>query len=324
MSMLSTRHLMSMDDLTLEDIATILDRADTHRELNATSAAAKKHGSLRGYTIVNLFLESSTRTRTSFEIAGKRLGADVINISGSVSSIVKGESLVDTALTLDAMDTDMVVVRARAAGTPQVMRRNIRGSVVNAGDGKHEHPTQALLDLHTMRTSFGHIEGLRVAIVGDIAHSRVVGSLASVLNRMGASVVVAGPPAFMPARPDVLGVEVARSIDEALAGADVVYLLRIQLERLGSLQLLPSLREYARFWGMDERRVASLAPHTILMHPGPMNRGVEVTSEVADAVASRINDQVNSGVAVRMAVMELLLANREDLPAQPVKELLNV
>ncbi|QOR48678.1 aspartate carbamoyltransferase catalytic subunit [Trueperella pecoris] len=321
--MLSTRHLMSMDDLTLEDIATILDRADTHRELNATSAAAKKHGSLRGYTIVNLFLEPSTRTRTSFEIAGKRLGADVINISGSASSIVKGESLVDTALTLDAMDTDMVVVRARAAGTPQAMRRNIRGSVVNAGDGKHEHPTQALLDLHTMRTSFGQIEGLRVAIVGDIAHSRVVGSLARVLNRMGASVVVAGPPAFMPARPDVLGVEVARSIDEALAGADVVYLLRIQLERLGSLQLLPSLREYARFWGMDERRMASLAPHTILMHPGPMNRGVEVTSEVADAVASRINDQVNSGVAVRMAVMELLLADREDLPAQPVKELLN-
>ena len=324
MSILSTRHLMTMDDLSIDDIETILDRADLHAAANAAGPDAKKHGTLRGQTVVNLFLEPSTRTRTSFEIAGKRLGADVINISGSASSIAKGESLVDTAQTLDAMDTDMVIIRARAAGSPQIVRRNIRGSVINAGDGKHEHPTQALLDLHTMRANFGRIVGLRVAIVGDVAHSRVVGSLGPVLSRLGASVVVAGPPAFLPTRPDVLGVEVASSVEEAIDGADVVYLLRIQLERLGNLHLLPSLREYARFWGMNSRRLAALAPHTVIMHPGPMNRGVEITQEVADSIPARVLNQVNSGVAVRMAVMELLLANCvEDLTPIADKELVN-
>ncbi|AZR03702.1 aspartate carbamoyltransferase catalytic subunit [Trueperella pyogenes] len=322
--MLSTRHLMTMDDLTDEDITTILDRADLHIAANAAGPAAKKHGALRGQTVVNLFLEPSTRTRTSFEIAGKRLGTDVVNISGSASSIAKGESLVDTAQTLDAMDTDMVVIRARAAGSPQIVRRNIRGSVINAGDGKHEHPTQALLDLHTIRQNFGRIKGLRVAIIGDIAHSRVVGSLGRVLSRLGASVVVSGPPAFLPSRPGVFGVEVASSVEEALDGADVVYLLRIQLERLGSLQLLPSLREYSRFWGLNAARMESLAPHTVIMHPGPMNRGVEITQEVADSIPARVLDQVASGVAVRMALMELLLANSaEELATLTTKELLS-
>lgn len=248
----------------------------------------------------------------------------MVNISGSASSIAKGESLVDTAQTLDAMDTDMVVIRARAAGSPQIVRRNIRGSVINAGDGKHEHPTQALLDLHTIRQNFGRIKGLRVAIIGEIAHSRVVGSLGRVLSRLGASVVVSGPPAFLPSRPGVFGVEVASSVEEALDGADVVYLLRIQLERLGSLQLLPSLREYSRFWGLNAARMESLALHTVIMHPGPMNRGVEITQEVADSIPARVLDQVASGVAVRMALMELLLANSaEELATLTTKELLS-
>ncbi len=304
MSGLSSRHILSMDDLTADDITTVLDTAESFKEVN--ERRIKKLPTLRGRTIINLFLESSTRTRTSFEIAAKRLSADAINMTGSASATVKGESLRDTAKTLSAMACDLIVVRHGYAGAPHVLTECMDAHVINGGDGKHQHPTQALLDLFTIRQHAGRLEGLRVGIVGDICHSRVAGSLVPALRKVGATPVLIAPPTLLPARPDALGAEVATSLDEALPDLDIVYLLRIQMERAAGTPF-PSVREYARFWGMNEARLASAKPEMFVMHPGPMNRGVEISSAVADSPRTVVLDQVNAGVAVRMAVMYLLL-----------------
>ncbi len=302
--MLSTRHIIEMSDLSTDDIQVILDTADSFKEVN--ERRIKKLPTLRGRTVVNLFLEPSTRTRTSFEIAAKRLSADGINFTASASATVKGESLADTAATLSAMACDLVVVRHKFAGAPRILAEQMDAHVVNGGDGMHQHPTQALLDLYTMRERLGHLEGLTVGIVGDIAHSRVAGSLIPALKMVGATPVLVGPPTLMPARPDVLGAEVAGSLDEVLGDLDVAYMLRIQMERAEGMPF-PSVREYSRLFGLNEARLGRMKPAAIVMHPGPMNRGVEISAAVADSDRSLILDQVNSGVAVRMAVMYLLL-----------------
>lgn len=306
--MLSSKHVLTMDDVSAEEIALILDTAESFAEVN--QRRIKKLPTLRGRTVVNLFFEPSTRTRTSFEIAAKRLSADGINFSASSSATVKGETLRDTAKTLAAMACDLVVVRHKYAGAPQMLAESMDCSIVNGGDGVHQHPTQALLDLYTMRQSLGKLEGLRVGIVGDISHSRVAGSLVPALNKVGATPVVIGPPTLMPARPDVLGAEVVWDLDEALPTLDVCYLLRVQFERATQMPF-PSNREYASLYGMNMQRLAKLPPHAIVMHPGPMNRGVEITADVADSPRSMILDQVESGVAVRMAVMYLLLGGAD-------------
>ncbi len=304
MKMLSCRNIISMEDLTPEDIVKILDTAESFKEVN--ERRIKKLPTLRGRTIINLFLEPSTRTRTSFEIAAKRLSADAVNMTGSASATVKGESLRDTAKTLSAMACDLIVVRHKYAGAPQVLAESMDACVVNGGDGMHEHPTQALLDLFTMRRRVGALEGLTVGIVGDIAHSRVAGSLVRALRMVGARPIVVGPPTLMPSRPDILGAEIASTLDEVIEELDVAYMLRIQMERAEGMPF-PSVREYARFYGMNEEKFARMKPEAIVMHPGPMNRGVEVSSAVADSDRSVVLDQVNAGVAVRMAVMYLLL-----------------
>lgn len=306
--MLASKHLMTMDDVTSEEIALILDTAESFSEVN--QRRIKKLPTLRGRTIVNLFFEPSTRTRTSFEIAAKRLSADGINFSASASATVKGETLRDTAKTLAAMSCDLVIVRHKYAGAPQMLAECMDASIVNGGDGVHEHPTQALLDLYTMRKTFGKLEGLRVGIVGDIAHSRVAGSLVPALKKVGAVPVVVGPPTLMPARPDILGAEVTWDLDEVLPELDVCYLLRVQFERAARMPF-PSNREYASLYGLNAARLAKLPSHAIVMHPGPMNRGVEITADVADSERSLILDQVESGVAVRMAVMYMLLGGAD-------------
>ncbi|MDZ4654441.1 MAG: aspartate carbamoyltransferase catalytic subunit [Coriobacteriia bacterium] len=306
--MLSCKHIMTMDDLTPEDIIHILDTADSFKEVN--ERRIKKLPTLRGRTIVNLFLEPSTRTRTSFEIAAKRLSADGINFAASASATVKGESLRDTAATLSAMACDLVVVRHKYAGAPQVLAECMDAHIVNGGDGVHQHPTQALLDLFTMREKLGRLEGLTVGIVGDVCHSRVAGSLVPALRKVGARPIIIGPPTLMPARPDIMGAEVAYSFDEVLPELDVAYMLRVQFERAARMPF-PSNREYARFYGMNAARLSSAKPDMIVMHPGPMNRGVEISSEVADSPRSHVLDQVNAGVAVRMAVMYLLLGGAD-------------
>jgi len=302
--MLTSSHIIDIEDLTPEDITLILDTADSFKEVN--ERRIKKLPTLRGRTIVNLFLEPSTRTRTSFEIAAKRLSADGINFSANTSATVKGESLVDTAETLSAMACDLVIVRHRYAGSPRMLAKHMDAHIINGGDGMHQHPTQALLDLYTMRQRLGHLEGLTVAIVGDIAHSRVAGSLVPALKMVGARPIVVGPPTLMPARPDVLGAEVSYTLDDVLPEVDVAYMLRIQMERAEGMPF-PSLREYARLWGMNEARLGAMKPEAIVMHPGPMNRGVEISSAVADSPRAVVLDQVNAGVAVRMAAMYLLL-----------------
>jgi aspartate carbamoyltransferase catalytic subunit len=302
--MLSNRHIIDMSDLTTDDIMLILDTAESFKEVN--ERRIKKLPTLRGRTVVNLFLEPSTRTRTSFELAAKRLSADGINFSASTSATVKGESLVDTAETLSAMACDLVIVRHKFAGSPRMLAKHMDAHIINGGDGMHQHPTQALLDLFTMREKLGKLEGLKVGIVGDICHSRVAGSLIPALRMVGATPIVIAPPTLLPARPDVLGAEVATSLDEVLPELDVAYMLRIQMERAEGMPF-PSVREYATLYGMNERRLAKMKPHAIVMHPGPMNRGVEITSAVADSIRSMILDQVNAGVAVRMAAMYLLL-----------------
>ena len=302
--MLSSRHIIDMQDLTADDIALILDTADSFKEVN--QRRIKKLPTLRGRTIVNLFLEPSTRTRTSFEIAAKRLSADGINFSASTSATVKGESLADTAETLSAMACDLVIVRHKYAGSPRLLARHMDAHIINGGDGMHQHPTQALLDLYTMRERLGHLEGLKVGIVGDIAHSRVAGSLVPALRMVGATPVLVGPPTLMPARADVLGAEAVGTLDEVIGDLDVAYMLRIQMERAEGMPF-PSVREYARIWGMNEARLARMKPSAIVMHPGPMNRGVEISSAVADSDRAVVLDQVNAGVAVRMAAMYLLL-----------------
>ena len=303
-SVLSCRHIMTIDDLTPQDITTILDTAESFKEVN--ERRIKKLPTLRGRTIINMFLEPSTRTRTSFEIAAKRLSADAVNMTGSSSATVKGESLRDTAQTLSAMACDLIVVRHKYAGAPQVLAEMMDTHIINGGDGKHQHPTQALLDLFTIRQQLGTLEGLTVGIVGDISHSRVAGSLIPALLKVGAKPVVIAPPTLLPARPDVLGVEVFHTIDDVLPDLDVAYMLRIQMERADGMPF-PSLREYARFYGINSARLARMKPTARVMHPGPMNRGVEISSGVADSDRAIVLDQVNAGVAVRMAAMYLLL-----------------
>lgn len=309
MGALSSEHLINIQDLNKGDIFTVLDTARSFKEVNERSI--KKLPTLRGRTIVNLFLEPSTRTRTSFEIAAKRLSADGINFTASASATTKGESLVDTAQTLDAMNCDLVIIRHAYAGSPQILTRNMRAHIINGGDGKHQHPTQALLDLYTIREHFGSFEGLKVAIVGDISHSRVFGSLAPALNLLGAEVTAIAPPTLLPACTEVLGSKVLYDLDEALETFDVVYMLRVQQERIEQSPF-PSLREYATLYGLNVERLSRLKEDAIIMHPGPVNRGVELSSEAVDTARNLLLYQVNAGVAVRMALMYLLLGGDKD------------
>jgi aspartate carbamoyltransferase catalytic subunit len=298
------RHLLGIEGLTAGEIRLILDLADGYVAQNRQPE--RKSALLRGRTVINLFFENSTRTRTSFELAGKRLGGDVINMSVATSSVKKGETLIDTAMTLNAMHADVLVVRHPESGAVKLLADKVNGSVVNGGDGTHEHPTQALLDALTIRRRRGRIEGLTVVICGDILHSRVARSNIHLLNAVGASVRVVGPPTLMPAELERLGVEVHHRMETGLAGADIVMMLRLQAERMQGQQV-PSLREYFRIYGLDYAKLALAKPDALIMHPGPMNRGVEIDSEVADDIdRSVILDQVELGVAVRMAVLDLL------------------
>jgi aspartate carbamoyltransferase catalytic subunit len=297
------KHILGTEGLSREDIELILDTADSFKQIN--SREIKKVPTLRGKTIINLFYEASTRTRTSFEIAGKRLSADTINIAASASSVVKGETLEDTAKNIEAMAPDIIVMRHSASGAPHYLARRLGCSVINAGDGAHEHPSQALLDLLTMRQHKGTIEGLKVAIVGDISHSRVARSNLYALKTMGATVRLAGPGTMLPPGIERLGCEVHTDIGEAVRDADVVMMLRIQLERQGKT-LLPTLREYARFYGLNPENLKLAKKDAIVMHPGPMNRGVEISSFVADGGQNVILQQVENGVAVRMALLYLV------------------
>jgi aspartate carbamoyltransferase catalytic subunit len=297
------RHLLGMEGLTREEITTILDLGE--RFLEIRKRPIKKVPTLRGKTVINLFLEPSTRTRSSFEIAAKRLSADGINFTASSSSTVKGETLIDTATNLDAMDPDIVVIRHGQAGSALLLSQRIRASIVNAGDGAHEHPTQALLDASTIRAHKGKIEGLTVVICGDIDHSRVARSNIFALQTLGAQVRVAGPRSLLPIGVENLGCQAFDRIEPALEGADVVMMLRIQMERKAGSRF-PNTREYARYFGLNPRRLALAKPDAIVMHPGPMNRGVEIDPGIADGPRSVILDQVSRGVAVRMAVLYLL------------------
>jgi aspartate carbamoyltransferase catalytic subunit len=302
------KHLLGISDLSPEEIALILDTAEAMKEIGSRSI--KKVPALRGKTVVNLFFEPSTRTRTSFEIAEKRLSADTLNIAIASSSVVKGETLADTALTLEAMNPDMIVLRHASSGACHLLARICQSAIINAGDGMHEHPTQALLDALTIRERKKQLAGLKVAIVGDLLHSRVLRSNIHLLTRMGAHVWLCGPPTLVPAEITRLGVTVTHSIDEAVQDADVVMLLRIQLERMQGAYF-PSLREYFNVFGMTEERLRLAKPDVMIMHPGPINRGVEIASEVADGPFSVILDQVANGVAVRMAVLYLLAGGAE-------------
>jgi len=301
------KDLLGMQDLDAAEIIGVLDTAASMKEIAAREI--KKVPTLRGKTMVNLFYESSTRTRTSFEIAGKWLSADVINFSASGSSAEKGESLLDTARNIEAMSPDVVVVRHRAAGAPALLARHLRCGVINAGDGAHEHPTQALLDLMTIREKKGHLEGLNVTIVGDITHSRVARSDIHGMRKMGITVTVAGPPTLIPAQCQELGVKVSHRLEEAIAHADVIMMLRLQHERMQG-GFIPSLREYSRVWGLSLAKLEHCRPDVLIMHPGPVNRGVELAPEVADSAYSVILDQVSNGVAVRMAVLYLLAGSK--------------
>ena len=301
------KDLLGMQDLDAAEIIGVLDTASSMKEIAAREI--KKVPTLRGKTVVNLFYESSTRTRTSFEIAGKWLSADVINFSASGSSSDKGESLLDTARNIEAMSPDVVVVRHKAAGAPALLARHLRCGVVNAGDGAHEHPTQALLDLMTIREKKGHLEGLNVSIVGDITHSRVARSDIHGMRKMGITVTVAGPPTLIPAQCQELGVKVSHRLEEAIAHADVIMMLRLQHERMQG-GFIPSLREYSRVWGLSLAKLEHCRPDVLIMHPGPVNRGVELAPEVADSPYSVILDQVANGVAVRMAVLYMLAGSK--------------
>ncbi len=298
------RHLLSIGDVTAEDIVRILDTAESFREVG--TRVIKKVPALRGRTVVNLFYENSTRTRISFELAAKRLSADVINFSATGSSIAKGESLKDTALTLQAMGADAIVIRHSSAGAPYTLTKWVKGSVLNAGDGTHEHPTQALLDLYTIRERLGRFESLRVAIIGDVLHSRVARSLAFALVKVGADVTIAGPPTLIPPDAPAWGVQVSYDVDEVLPKLDVCYLLRVQRERQRQ-QYFPSVREYARLFGLTRDRVEMLPEGALIMHPGPMNRGVEIDSDVADLPQAVMEEQVTNGIAVRMSLLYLML-----------------
>lgn len=307
------RHLLSIEGMTRETAELILDTARAFLEVSRRPV--RKVPTLRGKTIVNLFYEASTRTRSSFELAGKRLSADVINLGGSSSSTSKGESLRDTAQTLDAMHADVIVLRHHASGAAEYVASHTRASIINAGDGMHQHPTQALLDAFTIREAFVSLEGLTVAICGDIAHSRVARSNAQLLPLLGANVRLAGPRTLLPAAVGSWGCEVFDRLEPAIEGADVVMMLRIQQERLGA-SFFPSLREYSRIFGLDASKLSLAKPRALVMHPGPMNRGVELDARLADGNRSLILKQVEAGVAVRMAVLYLSAFNPdEDLPA---------
>jgi aspartate carbamoyltransferase catalytic subunit len=295
--------LLGLEDLAREEIETILTTADSFAEIS--ERPIKKVPVLRGLTVVNLFFEPSTRTRTSFELAEKRLSADMVNIAASTSATVKGETLKDTARNIEAMSIDMLVVRHSASGAPHFLADALACPVVNAGDGAHEHPTQALLDLYTVKRRAGHIDGLKVGIVGDILHSRVARSNIWGFSKLGAKVTVCGPATLIPPGIETMGVEVTSDIDELLPTLDVLMMLRIQTERLSQC-FFPSLREYADLFGINRQRMAAAKPDVIVMHPGPLNRGVEITPDVADGANSVILYQVKYGVAVRMAVLYLL------------------
>jgi aspartate carbamoyltransferase catalytic subunit len=303
------KDLLSIADLSREEIYRILDTADAMREIG--ERPIKKVPTLRGKTVVNLFYEPSTRTRTSFEIAEKRLSADTLNIAVASSSVQKGETLADTAMNIEAMSPDMIVLRHASSGACHLLSRICRSRIINAGDGMHEHPTQALLDAYTIRQHKKTISGLKVAIVGDLLHSRVLRSNVLLLTKLGADVWVCGPPTLVPAGIERLGVRVSTSVETAIADADVVMMLRIQQERMQGAYF-PSLREYFSLFGMTTERVARAKPDVIIMHPGPMNRGVEIASEVADGPYSVVLEQVANGVAVRMAVLYLLAGGVED------------
>jgi len=302
--MLSGRDLVALADLSREEILYLLDTAQAMKEV--LTRDIKKVPTLRGKTVVNLFFEPSTRTRTSFEIAGKRLSADVINFSAATSSLTKGETLKDTARNIEAMVVDAVVVRHSASGAVRYLARELDVPVINAGDGAHEHPTQGLLDIFTIRERKGSVEGLKVAVAGDIAHSRVARSDIHGLLKLGAQVVVAGPPTMVPPDIERLGVSVASSVEEVLGEVDVVIMLRIQMERQSS-PLFPSLREYSRYFGLNMEKLKSVSRDLLIMHPGPVNWGVELSPEVAYHPRNVILDQVTNGVAVRMAVLYALI-----------------
>ena len=306
---LKSRHLLGVAGLDAGEITLILDTAVAMKEIGGR--AIKKVPTLRGRTVVNLFFEPSTRTRTSFEIAEKRLSADTLSIATATSSVTKGESLLDTVRNLEAMAPDMIVMRHASSGAPHLLARTCRSAIINAGDGTHEHPTQALLDAFTIREHKGRLAGLKIAIVGDLLHSRVLRSNVLLLNTMGADVWACGPATLMPAGLERFGVRATTSVDEAIAGADVVMMLRIQHERMHG-HFIPSVREYFTLFGLTPDRMRLAAPDAIVMHPGPMNRGVEIDSEVADGPFSVILAQVANGVAVRMAVLYLLSGRDAD------------
>ncbi|MFH1373942.1 MAG: aspartate carbamoyltransferase catalytic subunit [bacterium] len=310
MSRLGSRHLLGLEETPREDIALILDTAETFREV--LDRTIKKVPTLRGITVLNLFYEPSTRTRISFELAEKRLSADIVNFSASTSSVKKGESLRDTVQNIEAMKIDMVVVRHGSPGVPYFLTGCIDANIINAGDGAHEHPTQALLDMFTIRKKYGHLDGLRVVLLGDVKHSRVIRSNVWGLKTMGASVALCGPATLLPMDVEKLGCDVYTNLDEALDGADVVNVMRIQLERQEA-GLFPSQREYTALFGINRPRLKCLNKNYTIMHPGPINRGVEITSDVADSNSSVILDQVTNGQAVRMAILYLLRGQEGDM-----------
>lgn len=304
---LARKHILGIKDLSVAEINLILDTADSFIDFDTREI--KKVPTLRGTTVVNLFYEPSTRTRTSFEIAAKRLSADTINISTSTSSVVKGETFIDTARNLEAMNPDIIILRHNAAGSPHLLSRVVRQSVINAGDGAHEHPTQALLDMMTIREKKKRIAGLKVAIVGDIAHSRVARSNIYGLTKMGARVAVGGPITMMPRFLEHLGVEVHYQLEGAIKDADIIMMLRIQTERQ-DMNVFPSLREYANLYCLNRNNITLAKDDVLIMHPGPMNRGVEIAPDVADGPYSVILEQVTNGVAVRMALLYLLAGGK--------------
>ncbi len=298
------KHIFGIEQLSVRDIIYILDIAKSFKEVS--SRPVKKVPTLRGKTVVNLFFEPSTRTRLSFEIAAKRMSADTFNISASTSSATKGETLVDTARNIEAMKPDAIIMRHSSSGAPLLLAKHINAAVINAGDGAHEHPSQGLLDMMTVLEKKGHIKGLKIAIIGDVAHSRVAISNIHGFSKMGAHVVVTGPQTFMPAEVSAMGAEVCRSVAEAIRDADIIMTLRIQLERQND-SLIPSFREYARFFGVNRQVLGQAKEDAIIMHPGPINRGIELDPDVADGERSVILEQVTNGVAVRMALLYLVL-----------------
>ena len=305
---LGGKDLLGIRELSVSEIELILDTAESFKEVSTREI--KKVPTLRGKTVINLFFEASTRTRTSFEIAAKRLSADAINISSSASSVVKGETLIDTAKNLEAMNPDCIVIRHSASGAPHLLARLMRIPIINAGDGANEHPTQALLDLYTIREKKGRLAGLKVAIVGDILHSRVARSNIYGFTKMGAEVHLAGPQTMRPAEVESLGVRWQNNLRQIIPEMDVIMMLRIQLERQGG-GFFPTLREYSRFFGLNQEALQKAKPDVLIMHPGPINRGVEISPEVADGPFSVILDQVTNGVAVRMALLYLLVGGVE-------------